>query len=98
MSTIERKILIEQRVTNEGKSAVVAYLFWFFLPFLGAHRMYLGRVGSGVAMLLLSISVVGLVISIPWMIVDLFRIGNMVREENDKLRATLLRDSDWTSS
>ena len=33
------------------KSPLVAYLFWFFLGYLGAHRFYLGRVGSGLVML-----------------------------------------------
>lgn len=33
------------------KSPLVAYLFWFFLGYLGGHRFYLGRVGSGLVML-----------------------------------------------
>ncbi|MGC1302908.1 MAG: NINE protein [Caulobacteraceae bacterium] len=37
------------------KSMLVSYLLWFFLGGVGAHRYYHGRVGSGVAMLGLSI-------------------------------------------
>ena len=29
------------------KSAVVAYLLWFFLGMLGAHRFYLSQPGTG---------------------------------------------------
>lgn len=52
----EQKILIEQRVSNDAKSIVVAYLLWVFLGCLGAHRFYLARTGSGVVMLLLFIA------------------------------------------
>ena len=32
------------------KSALVAYVLWFFLGWLGIHRFYLGRTMSGVVM------------------------------------------------
>ena len=47
--SVQEKILVEQRVTNEAKSIVLAYLFWFFVP-LGVHRLYLGKVLSGLLM------------------------------------------------
>ena len=37
------------------KSAVVAYLLWFFIGMLGAHRFYLGLPGSGAAILIITI-------------------------------------------
>ncbi len=36
-----------------GKSVALAYVLWFFLGYLGIHRMYCGRVASGVGMLFL---------------------------------------------
>ena len=39
----------------EKKSLLVAYLLWFFLGYVGAHRFYLGRPLSGVIMLALSV-------------------------------------------
>ena len=42
-------------VNTEGKNMVVAYLLWFFLGYFGIHRFYLGKVGSGLAQLLLMI-------------------------------------------
>lgn len=38
----------------EKKSLLVAYLLWFFLGYVGAHRFYLGRTLSGLIMLILS--------------------------------------------
>lgn len=45
------------RVRNEGDATlatVVLYVVWFFFGLLGVHRMAAGRVGSGIAMLLLN--------------------------------------------
>ena len=33
------------------RSALLAYLLWFFLGWFGLHRFYLGRIGSGPALL-----------------------------------------------
>ena len=38
----------------EKKSLLVAYLLWFFLGYVGAHRFYLGRPLGGFIMLALS--------------------------------------------
>jgi len=35
-----------------GRSVALAYVLWFFLGYLGIHRMYCGRVASGVVMLI----------------------------------------------
>ena len=37
------------------KSSGICYLLWFFLGGFGAHRFYLGRTGSAIAMLVLYI-------------------------------------------
>ncbi|MBP6878253.1 MAG: TM2 domain-containing protein [Phenylobacterium sp.] len=85
---------------SSKKSAGVAYLLWLFLGGLGAHRFYLGRTGSGVAMLALTILGwsllfalgLGLLFLIPlgiWLLVDLFTIPGMVRSHNTLLVAKL---------
>lgn len=38
----------------EKKSLLAAYVLWFFLGYVGAHRFYLGRPLSGFVMLALS--------------------------------------------
>ncbi|MDE0509140.1 MAG: MFS transporter [Gammaproteobacteria bacterium] len=46
----------EGRVSaKSGKNLIVAYVLWILFP-LGAHRFYLGRTASGVAIVLLSLS------------------------------------------
>jgi TM2 domain-containing membrane protein YozV len=80
------QMLIEQRVTNEGPSAGVAYLLWFFLGLFGAHRFYVGSAGTGVAQLILTISGIGLVISAPWVLIDAFLIPEMLQRKRAALR------------
>ncbi|AMU88809.1 hypothetical protein ATM17_07100 [Sphingopyxis macrogoltabida] len=72
------------------KSTGVAYLLCIFLGGLGIHRFYLGRSGSGAAQLVLWVLgwVTFFVAWIPlgiWVIVDLFLIPSIAREENMKL-------------
>lgn len=52
---------------------IAAALLAFFLGPLGVHRFYLGRTGSGVLMLILSITLIGLLITGPWALVDFIR-------------------------
>lgn len=64
------------------KSTGASYLLWFFLGFLGAHRFYLGRTGSGIVQLLMCLSVVGIIPLAFWWLIDAFRIPDMVLEKN----------------
>jgi TM2 domain-containing membrane protein YozV len=89
MLNTEDKILIEQRITNDKPSVAVAYLLLIFLGVFGAHRFYLGRTGSGVAMLLISLTILGLIITCICGLIDLFLVPGMVREKVDKLRNDL---------
>ncbi|WP_260980091.1 TM2 domain-containing protein [Agrococcus jejuensis] len=76
------------------KEAGIAYVLAIFLGTLGIHRFYLGRVGTAIA--ILSLTVLGgltawLLIGLPlllaagiWWVIDLFLIPGMVREENQR--------------
>ena len=64
------------------KSMGVAYLLWFLFGTLGVHRFYAGRTKSAVVMLLLTLSVIGLVVTLPWWVIDAFLLPNIVREKN----------------
>jgi TM2 domain-containing membrane protein YozV len=51
------------------KSVLLAYLLWFFLGYFGIHRIYLGRVASGlVQLVLLVVGWVTTLILIGWLI------------------------------
>ena len=70
--------------TLSDKSKVAAALLSFFLGMLGIHRFYLGRVGTGAAMLILTVLgwltsgiVIGFVFIFVvgiWDVIDFFRI------------------------
>ena len=61
-------------------SVGVAYLLWFFLGVIGAHRFYVGKLGTGLLYL-----VTGGLFGVGWFF-DLFRIPGLVREANLRLR------------
>ena len=75
---------VPTQTTPAPKSTGVAFLLWFFLGGFGAHRMYCGRMGSGLGMLglnigsavlsLILIGLVGYVALFVWWIVDAFLI------------------------
>ncbi|MTH62759.1 TM2 domain-containing protein [Paracoccus shanxieyensis] len=98
----QRELLIEQRVANDAKSPLVAYLLAIFLWGFGLHRMYLGRWISGFVMLAMwgvgwltapiligwpLVALVGI-----WNIIDLFLIPGMVQEDKDDIRRRLGSD------
>jgi TM2 domain-containing membrane protein YozV len=83
------------RYDANKKSALLAYILWFFLGLFGLHRMYLGRVGSGVAMLVLHglswltvfvlIGYLGFGILGLWWLIDAVLIPGMTRDYNNRL-------------
>lgn len=85
---------------SNKKSTGLAYVLWFFLGTLGAHRFYLGRTGSAVAMLGLCvvgwmtiwIVGLGLLFWFPlgiWLVVDIFLIPGMAAQHNNQLISRL---------
>lgn len=67
------------------KTRLVAGVLAWFLGTVGAHRFYVGRTGSAVAMLLLSATVVGLAITGMWAIIDFIIILNGSFKDKDGL-------------
>lgn len=59
--------------TESERDKLIAALLAFLLGTLGIHRFYLGRIGSGIAMLLLSCTVIGLFVTVPWALIDMIR-------------------------
>jgi TM2 domain-containing membrane protein YozV len=71
------------------KTAVVAYLLWFFVGLFGGHNFYLRRTGVAVAQLILSITIIGMLITVFWVLVDAFLIPGWVRNQNNLLATQL---------
>jgi TM2 domain-containing membrane protein YozV len=71
------------------KTALTAYILWFFLGLLGGHNFYLGRTGVAVAQLILTLTVVGMAITVFWVLVDAFLIPGWVRNQNNMLALQL---------
>lgn len=57
------------------KSRAAALAFVFFLGPWGAHRFYAGRTGSAIAQLVLTLTIVGAVVSGVWAFVDLIMVA-----------------------
>lgn len=55
------------------RNRFIAALLAFLIGPLGIHRFYLGRIGSGIAMLVLTCTVIGLFITLPWALIDMIR-------------------------
>ena len=71
------------------KTALVAYILWFFLGLVGGHNFYLKRTGVAVTQLILTLTLVGMVVTVVWAFVDAFLIPGWVRNQNNILAAQL---------
>jgi len=89
--TNEERILVNSEVEKNGKSMVVAYLLAAFFGTLGIHRFYMGKNGSGLAMLLITVLTlgIGVIVTGIWNIVDLFLIPGWVKENHDALERSV---------
>ena len=71
---------------SEKKNIVAFFLCWFFGLF-GTHRFYVGKNGSAIAMLILTLTLFGMIISGIWDLVDFITIicGNFTDKDGKKL-------------
>ncbi|ATO57517.1 TM2 domain-containing protein [Bartonella sp. 1-1C] len=65
---------------------MLALICWFTGMF-GIHRFIVGKIGTGIVMLILSLSVVGLVVTTVWAIIDFIFIlsGNFTDKNGNKI-------------
>lgn len=76
----------------QKKSLGVAYLLWFFLGSLGAHRFYAGKTGSAILQLMVwlvgwgtlivGVGFVVLAIAGIWLLIDAFLLPGIIRTHN----------------
>jgi len=83
-------LLLEQEVKNQGKNMVVAYVLWYFLGIVGGHRFYLGKKGSAIAQLILTLTLIGAVITAIWWLVDAFLVHTWVKDHNRDVEGKVL--------
>jgi GYF domain 2/TM2 domain len=69
------QIIVEPNHSNRVNMSkgVLAIACWFVGCF-GVHRFLAGKTGSGIVQLILSLTFIGLVISVPWVIIDFIMI------------------------
>ncbi len=63
------------------KDKIAAALLAFFLGIFGVHRFYLGKVGSGIAMLVLTCTLIGIFVTSIWSLIDFIRYLVMDNDE-----------------
>lgn len=91
---LQQQAYIEARLTNEGPSMLLAYVFWLFLGVFSAHRFYLGRPKSAIFQILLCLIAIGLI----WVLIDAFLIPGMVREKQNEIRRRIAQEMAPTQS
>ncbi|MFZ3590182.1 TM2 domain-containing protein [Bacillus sp. DJP31] len=78
--------LLASEMDKRKKSTATTWLLWFFLGGFGAHRYYLGRIGSGVAM---TLTLGGLGV---WTFIDIFLIMGMINKKNSDTEIQIIRE------
>jgi TM2 domain-containing membrane protein YozV len=69
---------------SKRRNKFIAALLALFLGALGAHRFYTDRTLSGVLVLALSCTVIGLLITVPWAWIDTVRLLGLDHGEFDR--------------
>ena len=83
-------MIVDSEVRNQGKNMILAYVLWYFLGILGGHRFYMKKTGPAIAQLILSITLIGLIVTTIWWIVDAFLVHTWVKDHNRELEYRLV--------
>ena len=67
------ELSLEPAPVENDRNKYVAAALAFFLGTLGIHRFYLGRTGTGILMVVLSCTIVGLIVTGLWAFIDAVR-------------------------
>ena len=70
---------------NQKKSMAASYILWYLFGFFGAHRFYLGETKTAIIQLILTLTIIGIIITFVWWIVDAFLIPKILRTRNAEL-------------
>jgi len=84
LSTRELQML-QSEMDRKKKSALIVWLLWLFVGYLGVHRFYLGKIGTGILFLL-----TGGILGIGWFI-DIFLNQRNVNRKNEEIEMNLMQ-------
>lgn len=93
--TLQERDYVERKVENESKSSIIVWLLSLFFGGAGAHRLYMGKIGSGVALLLVTLLTSWWTFFIPtliWVIIDAFQINSWLRKDKDNKREDAIKN------
>lgn len=92
--------MVQSELEHRKKSMVVAYLLALFLGCFGAHRFYVGKTGTAIAQLVLTLlgyltMIIGigfvLVVGVGlWVLVDLFLLHGYVNRLNENIEREII--------
>ena len=74
---------METATHTSKKLRLVALLLCWFLGMLGVHRFYVGKIGTGIAMLLITLTFFGMIVTGIWVLIDLVVIASGTFKDND---------------
>lgn len=83
--------LLASEMDNKRKSTATTWILWFFLGNIGAHRYYLGKIGTGVAMTL-TLGCLGI-----WTFIDIFLINGMINKKNNEIESGIISELNLIS-
>lgn len=89
--TTQELQLLASEMDRKKKSTATTWILWFFLGNIGAHRYYLGKIGTGVAMTL-TLGCFGI-----WTIVDIFLINGMLNKKNTDIESEIISEVNLMS-
>lgn len=82
---LSRDTQVMMAFQSQKKSVGAAYVLWFFFGLIGGHRFYAGKIGSAIAMLVLTITVIGVIVTGIWALIDAFLIPGMIEKKNREI-------------
>ncbi|AYJ43125.1 TM2 domain-containing protein [Lactiplantibacillus pentosus] len=91
--TNEEVLVLNSEIELRKKSALITYLLCLFIGTLGAHRYYVGKTGSTIAMTLITVLTLGFgaIVTGIWALVDLFLINGWLQDDRSQIEANTIQ-------